>query len=128
MLQRYETYFDVFFRGVSVLVDMAETDVRVPEQAESQGRGGTHHTYFHVKMQRRRERRGLTVILVLVDPAVPLFRLDHQLVVTEASVDKGIDKGTSQVAPCRVDVGSRPSYAKGSANFRDAEMARTCVL
>jgi hypothetical protein len=51
----------------------------------------------------------LTVIFVLVDPRVTLLRLDHQLVVAEASVDERVDKRARQVASCGVDVRSRAS-------------------
>lgn len=45
------------------------------------------------------------MLLVLVDPALSLLRLDHELVVAESGVDEGVDKGTSEVLTSRVDIG-----------------------
>lgn len=45
----------------------------------------------------------LTMFLVLVDPTASLLGLDHELVVSESSVDEGVDERASQVGSCRVD-------------------------
>lgn len=39
----------------------------------------------------------LTVILVLVYPAVAFFRLDHEFIVAKPGVNKSIDKSTSKI-------------------------------
>ena len=36
-----------------------------------------------------------TVIFILVNPTVTLFRLDHELVISEPCVDERVDEGAS---------------------------------
>ena len=43
------------------------------------------------------------MVLVLVDPALSLLRLCHELVVPKASIDKAVDKAACEVLLCRVD-------------------------
>jgi hypothetical protein len=40
----------------------------------------------------------LTMIFVLIDPTVSLLCVNHKLVISEPGIDKGIDKGASQIA------------------------------
>ena len=39
------------------------------------------------------------MVLVFVDPAIALFGLDHEFVVTKPSVDEGIDESARQISP-----------------------------
>ena len=66
---------------------MTETNIGIPQQTETQTCGGTHHT----------------VVLVLIDPAVTLLSLNHELVVTETSINKCVDEGACKVTSSRVD-------------------------
>ena len=46
----------------------------------------------------------LTVVFVLVNPAVTFLRIDHELVIPEACVNKCIDEGPGQIPPSRVNI------------------------
>lgn len=37
----------------------------------------------------------LTVIFILINPTVTLFRLNHELVISKPCVDESVDEGTS---------------------------------
>ena len=99
----------MLFRRVCVLVDVTETNIRIPKQAQSETSSSTHHT----------------VILVLVDPAVTLLGLHHQLVIAESRINKGVDKGTSQVPTCRVNIRGCCSYEHVNVNLTNVENEST---
>jgi hypothetical protein len=43
------------------------------------------------------------MIFILIDPTVPLLRIDHELVISESCIDERIDEGASEITPCRVN-------------------------
>ncbi len=81
------TSLDRLFGRVGVLVNLVQTGLGVPQQA-------------HTKRSRCRQH---AVVLVLVDPRVAFGCIDHELVVTETSIDESVDKGAGQVATSRVN-------------------------
>jgi hypothetical protein len=52
------------------------------------------------------------MILILVNPAITLFRRDHKFVVSETGVYKRIYKGSSKIGACRID-SSRRAFMNG---------------
>jgi hypothetical protein len=92
---------------------VTQSYVRVPEHADSQAGSGRHHTCQGWVKGRVRHLvywlvvpfDRLTMVLVLVDPTASLLSFDHELVVSEASVDEGVDERASQIGSCRIDRG-----------------------
>lgn len=59
----------------------------------------------------------LTVILILVYPAVALFSFHHEFIIAETCIDESIDKGACEIAPCRINVsGCTGSYKSSIVN------------
>ena len=52
------------------------------------------------------------MILVLVNPALTLFRLDHKLIVSKSSIDESVDESSRQILSRRIDRSSRTSVVQ----------------
>jgi hypothetical protein len=64
-----------------------------------------HQHSLSTKEREGEEGRGRrTVILVLVNPALPFLRLDHQLIIPKPSIHKRIHESPCQILFRRVDV------------------------
>ena len=79
---------------------MTQPDVCVPQQTKAQTGRGAHHPYTNLSADRRNPKHEVvTMVLVFVDPAIALFGLDHEFVITKPSVDEGIDESARQIPP-----------------------------